>query len=132
MLESVENCGVLRTTEMVGEGNTSNGDGNEYTAAAVLCRSEAVQNGFAAEIGTDVADWSSSRWLQTYKRRKCKKGSSETEVVKDGRCLVKSETQLADEVCEFSVLMMSTCSFCVSHFVFWFLRGHLISPLYSF
>ena len=103
---------------MVGEGNTSNGDGNEYTAAAVLCRSEAVQNGFAAKTGFDVADGSSSRWSQTYKRRKRRKGSLETEFIEDGRCLVKAGTQLADEVCEFTIVMISTGSFCVYHFFF--------------
>lgn len=88
---------------MFGDGNTSNGDGNEHTAPAVLCRSEAVQNGFAAGTGIDVTDGSSSGGFQTYKRRKRRKGRLETEPIKDGRCLVKAGTQLADETVKQSM-----------------------------
>lgn len=117
---------------MFGDGNTSNADGNEHTAPAVLCRSEAVQNGFAAGTGIDVTDGSSSGGFQTYKRRKRRKGSLETEPIKDGRCLVKAGTQLADEVCEFTAFdnqhrLLLCFKLCFLVLLQW-KGGHLIFP----
>ncbi|KAK3230541.1 hypothetical protein Dsin_002422 [Dipteronia sinensis] len=78
---------------MAAEEGTSNGDGTEG-----LKRSE-VNNGSAVRVEHEFGDRSSdaSEGLQTYKRRKCARASSESKGLEDRRASVEPDSRLADQ-----------------------------------